>query len=141
MQSDADFRALLRRAGTHLGLDGPQADQVVDTRCLRFAGVTFALHLDEDTRQLEARGDCGLPDAWQEEPALHRHLLQQALQEDIPGLSFGLHPASGHVVARARLFLPWVDPDGWLLAGLIATTADRVLELREKFSFSASENT
>ncbi len=141
MQVDAHFRDLLRRASTHLGLDGDAADQVVDTRCLRFAGVSFALHLDEATQQLEVRGDCGLPDAWQEEPALHRHLLHQSLEEDIPGLAFGLHPVSGHVVARARLFLPAVDDEGWLLTGLLAAATDRILELREKFSFHASENT
>lgn len=139
MPVDADFRAILRRASTHLGLDGDEADRVVDTRCLRLAGVAFALHLDEETRQLELRGDCGLPEAWQE-PALHRHLLQQALEEELPNLSIGLHPASGHVVARGRLFLPSVDGEGWLLAGLLAAAAGRILELREKFSFCASEN-
>ncbi len=131
----------MRRASTHLGLDGDQADQAVDTRCLRFAGVAFTLHLDEVTGLLEVRGDCGLPGAWQEEPALHRHLLHQALEEDIPDLSFGLHPVSGHVVARGRVFLASVDGEGWLVAGLIAAAAERVLELREKFSFHPPENT
>ena len=139
MRIDAGFRAILRRASTHLGLDGDEADQVVDTRGLRVAGVCFTLHLDEDTRVLEVRGDCGLPDAWQE-AALHRHLLELALDEEIPDLALGLHPVSGHVVARGRLHLPSVDDEGWLLAGLLAAAAQRILELREKFSFRLSEN-
>lgn len=137
---DAAFRAIVRRACTHLGLDGAQADQVVDTGCLRIEGVSFLLSLEEATRQLEVRGDCGLPDPWQD-AALHRHLLHQALEEDIPGLAFGVHPVSGHVVVRTRLFLPSVDDEGWLLAGLVAAALGRIVELREKYSFTSAGNT
>ena len=140
MLIDAAFRAVLRRAITHLGLDGDAADQVLDTGCLRIADVSFAMRLDEESRQVELRGDCGLPEAGQD-TALHRHLLHQALEEEIPGLAFGLHPVSGHVVARARLFLPAVDADGWLLAGLLAAAMERILELREKFTFSPEVRT
>lgn len=139
MLIEATFRAVVRRASAHLGLDGQAADQVVDTRCLHIEGVSFLLALDEPTQQVEVRGDCGLPETWQE-AALHRHLLQQALEEEIPGLAFGLHPLSGHVVARARLFLPSVDDEGWLLTGLLAAALERILELREKFSFTQYEN-
>ncbi len=135
MLVEVAFRAILRRACTHLGLGGEEADQVLDTGCLRIAGVSFLLHLDEATRQVDVRGDCGRPDAWQD-AELHRHLLQQALEEEIPGLAFGLHPVSGHVVARVRVFVPSVDEEGWLLVGVLAAALERIMELRGKFSFS-----
>lgn len=129
------FRDILRRAAVHLGLDGEAADQVAGTGCLRLEGVSFAIDLDEATRQARVRADCGLA-APREEADLHRHLLVQALEEEIPGLAFGVHPVSGHVVARGQLFLPSADDDGWLLAALVAAAFSRIVELHEKFSFT-----
>lgn len=129
------FRDILRRAAVHLGLSGEHADQVVGTGCLRLEGVPFAIDLDETTRQVRVLADCGLPAPWQEAD-LHRQLLQQALDEDMPGLAFGLHPVSGHVVALGRVYLPSVDDEGWLLAGLVAAALGRIVELKEKFSLT-----
>lgn len=129
------FRNVLRRAAVHLGLDGEAADQVTDTGCLRLDGVRFAIDLDEATQEVRVLADCGLP-ATCDEAGLHRYLLVQALDEELPGLAFGLHPVSGHVVARGRLFLPSVDDEGWMLAGIAAVAFSRIVELHEKFSFA-----
>lgn len=128
-----EFAALLRRACSHLGLDTEQAEQVVETGCLRLADVVFVLNLNPDTSHIEILGDGGQP-APHQELELQRHLLAQVLQEELHGLALGVHPNSGHVVARAVLFFPAIDEDGWLLVGMLLTALERILELHEKFT-------
>lgn len=128
-----EFVALVRQACTHLGLVAQEADQVVQTGCLRLDDVVFVLHLRAQASQLEILGDGGLP-APHQELELQRHLLAQALTEELPGLTWGLHPVSGHVVARGLLFMPAIDDEGWLLVGLLLAAAERIHDLRERFT-------
>lgn len=128
-----EFDALVRQACMHLGLAAQEADQVVQTGCLRLDDVVFVLNLHAQASQFEILGDGGWP-APHQALELQRHLLAQALEEELPGLTWGLHPVSGHVVARGLLFMPAIDEEGWLLVGLLLAAAQRIHELRERFT-------
>ncbi len=124
---------LLTQLCAHLGASPAQVADIAASGCLRIEGVDFALRVNEANRHLEFFGDCGVPSAW-EQAELFRHLLEDALSNDLPALCFARHPVSGHVVAKGSLALAGLDPDGWLLLTLIVTSLTRIKEIRAKFA-------
>lgn len=127
------LEAVIAQLCGHLGADADQTVDIVAGGCLRIEGVDFALRVNEANQHLEFFGDCGLPSAW-EQADLFRHLLEEALSNDLPALCFARHPVSGHVVAKGSLALAGLDPGGWLLLGLIVASLTRIKELRARFA-------
>ncbi len=97
--------------------------------------MPFTLRLHAPTRQVEVFGDCGLPCPGQE-LALYRHLLELALESELPALRFALHPVSGHVVVRGSLALAQRQ-EGELCAALLVLATAQAQELRQKFDWEA----
>lgn len=118
-----------------LGAGAQESQHIVASGCLRLEGVDFALHLNAATQHLEFFGDCGVPAPY-EEAELHRHLLEQALSNEIPSLCFARHPVSGHIVAKGSLFLAAIDDEAWLGAALVLTALTRIKELQERFTLA-----
>lgn len=127
------MRELLRSMCTHLGASADETDHILDSGCLQLEGIDFALRLDAVTQHLEFYADCGVPRP-ADEHDLYRHLLEQGLSNEIPALSFALHPVSGHVVVKGSLFLPAIDEEAWLCTALVLTAVDRIREVHEKFT-------
>lgn len=126
-------RQVLRRACMHLGVDAAQHADLLDEADLLVDGVPFVLRLNEVGEQLEFFADGGRPRDC-DEGDVYRHLLEEALSNDIPALSFGVHPASHRVVAKGSLSLAALDDDGQLCAALMLMAAGRVHALRSRFS-------
>lgn len=133
------FREVLRHLCSHLGVSADETAPIVDTGCLRIGDVDFVFHLNTTVQQLEFYGDCGVPPAY-EEHHLYRHLLHEALANELTGLCFGLHPHSHHVVAKGSLFMPAIDEEGWFCTALVLTALTRIKDLKEKFSLDAEGN-
>ncbi|HSW15681.1 MAG TPA: hypothetical protein VLJ86_00530 [Ramlibacter sp.] len=129
------YTRALRAACAQLGAETDDADQILQNQSLRLHGVDFALRLNEATQHLEFFGDCGLPSAHQE-AEVHRQLLEDALSNDIPGLCFGVHAVSRHVVAKGSLYLPAADDEGWTCAALLVAAVARVQAVRQGFALS-----
>lgn len=131
---------VLRSLCAHLGASAEEADHILDSGCLRLEGIDFALRLNAETQHLEFYADCGLARP-ADERELYAHLLEQALSNDLPALAFGLHPQSGHVVAKGSLFLPAIDEEGWLCTALVLAAVDRIGELHETFALVGQQDT
>lgn len=138
--SQAHLRELLRNLCTQLGAGADETEHILANGCLRLEGVDVALHLNAQTQHLEFYADGGLPRP-ADERDLYSHLLEQALSNEIPALSFALHPQSRHVVVKGSLFLPALDEDGSLCMALLLTAVDRIRELQERFSLAPQEDT
>lgn len=126
------LRELLRRMCSHLGASEAETQHILDNGCLRLEGIDIALHLNGETRHLELFADCGLPRP-ADEHALYRHLLEQALSEEVPGLTYSLHPESRHLVVKGSLFMPGLDDEAWLCTALVLAAVARVRQVHEKF--------
>lgn len=124
---------LLAAICMHLGSSPEDSRDIAASGCLRFDEVDFVLHMNEATQHLELYGDCGLPAAC-DEAQLHRQLLEEALTNETPGLSLGVHPQSRRVVVKASLFVPAADADGCLCTCVLLLAAGWARSLRERFS-------
>jgi hypothetical protein len=128
-------RQVLQRACTLLGGDPAQGADLLDTEALLVDGVPFVLRLNPAGEQLEFFADGGRPREC-DEVEVCRHLLEEALSNDIPALSFGLHPVSRHVVAKGAMCVATLDDDGQLCAALMLMAAERVHALHARFSLA-----
>lgn len=124
---------LLRNTCGHLGMAPQDADRILSEEALQVGGIHLALRLNAPVQQGEFYADCGMPAPWQEAD-VYRHLLEDALVNDMPAISVALHPQSRHIVARACLPLPTLDDEGWLCTAMLLATATRAFEIREKFA-------
>lgn len=134
---EALYDATLRTACAHLAVPPEALERILATQALSLGGIDFALRLNPDTRHLEFFGDCGLPAAGQEGD-LYRQLLEDALDNDLPALAYALHPLSRHVVLRGSLPLCH-RAEGELCAALLLAAAARVQQLRQRFSWDATQ--
>lgn len=128
-------RELLRHVCGHLGLPPQDAEGWLDTDVVLLQDIPIAMHLETQAQRLDFYADCGLPRPCDEND-LYRHLLEEALSNDLPALSFALHPHSRHIVARGSLHLQATDPEGWLCAGLLLAAVDRIHHLHERFTLA-----
>jgi hypothetical protein len=126
---------VLQRACGHLGVDAARPADLLDKEGLLVDGIPFVLRLNEVGEQLEFFADGGRPRDC-DEGDVYRHLLEEALSNDIPALSFGVHPASHRVVAKGSMSLAALDDDGQLCAALMLMAAGRVHALQARFSLA-----
>lgn len=124
---------VLRQLCARLGVADAQAADIVASGSLNIEGVDFVLRVNEANQHLEFFGDCGTPVPG-EQAEVFRHLLEEALSNDLPALCFARHPDSGHLVAKGSLALAGLDPEGWLLTALLVTSLTKIKALQGTFA-------
>lgn len=128
-ESAADFEDLLRQVVARVVGDGPAAEQALAEGGFVMDGCTLALRRNPDNDFIEVFCDVGQPDphflddAW-------RLALELNLMRTYPGLTLGLHPESGRLIATLQThFLLLGQPDACIT--LLETLVRQVRRLRE----------
>lgn len=134
---EAGAQDLLAAICMQLGSSPEDSRDIAASGCLRFDDIDFVLHVNEATQHLELYGDCGLPPPC-DEAVLHRELLEEALANEIPALSLGVHPHSRRVIVKGSLCLPNADADGALGTCVLLLAAAWARGLRERFNLQSA---
>ncbi len=128
-QSQARYEAALRGLVRQLLGDGEQADQAIADGALVLNDCTVVMRRNASNDFIEFFCDIGLPPSHDREAA-YRVALEMNLCRTYPGITLGVHPDSGRLVATISvhgLMLP--DEDAYLQALEMLTL--QVLEMRD----------
>lgn len=108
--STARFNALLPRVVAQVLGEGAQAREALRTGGFLVGESTVVMRLNPDTDALEFFCDIGLPlpHAW---PDTVRAAMEMNLCRTHPGVTFGLHPESGRLVATTAMHMLLVVDD------------------------------
>lgn len=86
------------------------AQEALASGCFFVDGSTVVIRYNEDLTQIEIFCDVGLPEPYAEN-SVYRAALEYNLCRAYPGVSFGVHPDSGRLVATTALLLSMVPDD------------------------------
>jgi hypothetical protein len=111
------FTQTLRRIVLGTMGDGPEADQALADGGLVIQGRTVVMRLNPQTDFVELFCDIGQPAADRLE-AVYRHALEANLCRRFPGVTLGLHPESGRLVATLALNGLMVDHEDLCMTAL-----------------------
>lgn len=100
-ESAADFEDLLRQVVARIVGDGPAAEQALAEGGFVMDDCTVVLRRDPDSDYIEVFCDVGQPDPHFQNDAW-RVALELNLMRTYPGLTLGLHPESGRLVATLQ---------------------------------------
>ena len=123
-ESAARFNDLLPRVVHRVLGDGPDARQALETGGFVLDDSVIVMRLNPDTSSLELFCDIGQPQP-QSVEANFRTALQLNLCRTYPGVTFGLHPESGRLVATSAMHMMLFTDDEvclnalQMLAGLV----------------------
>jgi hypothetical protein len=98
------FNRLMPRVVRRVLGDGEQAQQALQTGGFVLEDAVTVMRLNPDTSMLEFFCDIGQPQAHTHE-ANFRAALQMNLCRTHPGVTFGLHPESGRLVATSAMHM------------------------------------
>jgi hypothetical protein len=129
------FTQTLRRIVLRTMGDGPEADQADGGLVIQ--GRTVVMRLNSQTDFVELFCDIGQPAADRLE-AVYRHALEANLCRRFPGVTLGLHPQSGRLVATLALNGLMVDHEDLCMTALdlLARCAS---EIRESSPFDLED--
>jgi len=125
-------RIVLRTMG-----DGPEADQALADGALVIQGRTVVMRLNPQTDFAELFCDIGQP-ADDRLEAVYRHALEANLCRRFPGVTLGLHPESGRLVATLALNGLMVDHEDVCMTAL-ELLARCACEIRESGVFELED--
>lgn len=118
------FQTLLPRVVRRMVGDGEDARQALESGGFVLDDAVIVMRLNPDTSMLEFFCDIGQPQAHSLE-ANYRTALQMNLCRTYPGVTFGLHPESGRLVATSAMHMMLFADDEvclnalQMLAGLV----------------------
>ncbi len=118
------FNRLMPRVVRRVLGEGEQAQQALQTGGFVLDDAVIVMRLNPDTSMLEFFCDIGQPQAHTHE-ANFRTALQMNLCRTHPGVTFGLHPESGRLVATSAMHMMLFADDEvcfnalQMLAGLV----------------------
>ncbi len=118
------FQALLPRVVRRMLGDGEDARQALESGGFVLDEAVIVMRLNPDTSMLEFFCDIGQPQPHSVE-ANYRTALQMNLCRTYPGVTFGLHPESGRLVATSAMHMMLFADDEvclnalQMLAGLV----------------------
>ncbi len=127
------FPETLRRIVARVVGDGPEADQALAEGGFVMNGSTVVLRLNPESSFVEFFCDVGQPDAYSLEGA-YRTALEANLCRTFPGITLGIHPESGRLVATLALNGLMVDDEDFCMM-LLETLTLRVTQIRESGMF------
>lgn len=125
----AHYRDLLARTVARLVPDHAAAEEALRSGAMAVDGVLVAMRLSPDTDQMEFFADVGLPADHRQEAA-YRAVLEMNLCRTHPGVTFGIHPQSGRLVAtQAMHALAILDEEVCVgVAGRLARLSNQLRE-------------
>jgi hypothetical protein len=97
---------------------------------------TVVIRYDEDLTQVEIFCDVGLPEPYAEN-SVYRAALEYNLCCTYPGVSFGIHPDSGRLVATTALLLSMLTDDEMCL-NTVQMLTDLAQEVRHTLRLGGS---
>jgi len=118
------FQTLLPRVVRRMVGDGEDARQALESGGFVLDDAVIVMRLNPDTSMLEFFCDIGQPQTHSLE-ANYRTALQMNLCRTYPGVTFGLHPESGRLVATSAMHMMLFADDEvclnalQMLAGLV----------------------
>lgn len=127
--SEASFRDLLALTVSRLVPDPQAAEEALRTGAFVVDDTLVVMRLNPQTDYIEFFGDIGLPADHQHEQA-YRALLEMNLCRAHPGVTFGVHPESGRLVASQAMHA-LVIADEEVCIGVANRLARLARELRE----------
>ncbi len=137
-QGSADrFNVLLPRVVAQVVGEGEAAQEALETGGFVLNESTVVMRLNPDNDYLEFFCDIGLPDPHHLEPNF-RTALELNLCRTYPGVTFGVHPESGRLVATTATHMLLVADDEVCLQALDLLTG-LVGELRANRTFMLLE--
>jgi hypothetical protein len=137
-QGSADrFNALLPRVVAQVVGEGEAAQEALETGGFVLNESTVVMRLNPDNDYLEFFCDIGLPDPHHLEPNF-RTALELNLCRTYPGVTFGVHPESGRLVATTATHMLLVADDEVCLQALDLLTG-LVGQLRANRTFMLLE--
>ncbi len=137
-QGSADrFNVLLPRVVAQVVGEGEAAQEALETGGFFLNESTVVMRLNPDNDYLEFFCDIGLPDPHHLEPNF-RTALELNLCRTYPGVTFGVHPESGRLVATTATHMLLVADDEVCLQALDLLTG-LVGELRANRTFMLLE--
>jgi hypothetical protein len=131
------YEETLRRIVRRTMGDGPEADQALADGALVIQGRTVVMRLNPQTDFAELFCDIGQPAADRLE-AVYRHALEVNLCRRFPGVTLGLHPESGRLVATLALNGLMVDHEDVCMTAL-ELLARCACEIRESGVFELAD--
>ncbi len=127
------FPALLPRVVRRMVGDGEDARQALESGGFVLDDAVIVMRLNPDTSMLEFFCDIGHPQAHSTE-ANYRTALQMNLCRTYPGVTFGLHPESGRLVATSAMHMMlFADDDVCLNALQMLAALVRQLKSQRTF--------
>ena len=131
------FAQTLRRIVLRILGDGPEADQALADGALVIQGRTVVMRLNPQTDFVELFCDIGQP-AVPSLEAVYRAALEANLCRRFPGVTLGLHPESGRLVATLALNGLMVDHGDLCMTALELLTGCAA-EVRESGAFDLED--
>ncbi|MFD0668177.1 type III secretion system chaperone [Ramlibacter sp. MAHUQ-53] len=119
--SEDRFNLLLPRVVAQVVGEGEPAREALRTGGFLVGESTVVMRLNPETDSLEFFCDIGLPLPWARESTL-RAAMEMNLCRTHPGVTFGLHPESGRLVATTAMHMLLVADDEVCLNALALLT-------------------
>lgn len=131
------FSETLRRIVTRAVGDGPEAEQALADGGFVMNDTTVVLRLNTETNFVEFFCDVGQPDTYSLEAA-YRAALEANLCRTFPGITLGIHPESGRLVATLALNGLMADHED-LCMMVLENLTERTREIRESGLFALED--
>jgi hypothetical protein len=132
------FAQTLRRIVLRILGDGPEADQALADGALVIQGRTVVMRLNPQTDFVELFCDIGQP-AVPSLEAVYRAALEANLCRRFPGVTLGLHPESGRLVATSAMHMMlFTDDDACL--NTLQMLAALVRQLKSQRTFLVQDD-
>ncbi len=127
------FSETLRRIVQRVVGDGPEADQALADGSFVLNNTTVVVRLNSETHFVEFFCDVGEPDTYALE-ATYRTALEVNLCRTFPGVTLGVHPQSGRLVATLAMNGLMAQDEDFCMT-LLETLANRATQIRESGMF------
>ena len=130
-QARPRFEDLLQRIARQLLSDEDAVQEAIDSGAFLVGESTLVVRFNDDNHQIELFADIGLPVPHAEALA-HRLALEHNLCRTYLGITLGVHPESGRLVATTSVHLLLLTDDAMCLHAMEAL-AQAVADLRGQF--------
>ncbi len=135
-ESRQRFEELLARVAQRITGTVESAQEALASGSFFVNESTVVIRYDEDLTQIEIFCDVGLPEPYAEN-SVYRAALEHNLCRTYPGVSFGIHPDSGRLVATTALLLSMVADDEMCL-NTVQMLTDLAQEVRHTLRLAGS---
>lgn len=132
-QIASSFSETLRKIVQRVVGEGPQADQALADGGFVLKDTTVVLRLNPQTNFVEFFSDIGEPDTHSLE-STYRAALEANLCRTFPGVTLGVHPQSGRLVATLAMNGLMAQDEDFCMT-LLETLTERATQIRQSGLF------